>query len=110
MCNVGSVNAVAARRSRPPKGRTPSKRGPQQSVNLRARFSARQAIVKLQLHESNEERIERASGRQQLLGDLRERPARLDHGGEGGDLAAGAVDMSNGGAAIAGRGVRHGVT
>jgi hypothetical protein len=56
--------------------------------------------VELEFHESHQERVERASGRQQLLRNLRKRLARGDHRRERRELPARALSVSDGGAAI----------
>ncbi|MDO8484072.1 MAG: hypothetical protein Q7S35_03925 [Candidatus Limnocylindrales bacterium] len=64
---------------------------------------ARQAVAELEFDQTHEQRIERAPGGQELLRDLRERIAGGDHPGEGGDLAARALGVTDGGAAFAAR-------
>lgn len=81
-------------------GRIPPECCPEQSVDLRPGLTARQAVVKLELHESHEERVERASGRQQLLCHLGKRLARGDHRRQRRELPARALGMSNGSRAI----------
>ena len=87
----------------------PSERCPKQAVDLRP-VVVRQALDELELHQSHEERVEGASSGQQLLRNLRERLARRDHRGEGGDLAARALGVSESRAAILRARYGHGVT
>ncbi len=91
-------------------GRIPPECCPEQSIDLRPGLTARQAVVELELHESHQQRVERASGRQQLLRNLRKRLARGDHWGQRRELAARALSVSHGGAAIARCPDSHGVT
>jgi hypothetical protein len=55
-----------------------------------------QAAAELEIDETNEERIERAPGGEELLGDLGEPVGARDHAGKGADLAAGALGVADG--------------
>lgn len=76
--------------------RAPAERRSKQLVDFPSRNGGGQAVVELDLDESQEERIERATGGEELLGDLGKRAAGGDHASERRNLAAGTVDVSNG--------------
>jgi hypothetical protein len=75
---------------------SPSECCAKQAVDLVAHFARRQAVVQLELHEPDEQRIERTPSGQELLRDVRERVASRDHSGESGDLAASALGVTDG--------------
>lgn len=84
---------------RGPSRRAAAERGSKQLVDLAARRGGGQAVVELDLDEPHEERVERPTGCQELLGDLGKGPAGRDHAAECGDLTAGALDVPDGGTA-----------
>ncbi len=69
---------------------------PQQPIDLVAHLLAWQAVAELELHETDEERIERSPGGQKLLRDIREWLGAGDHAGESADLAARALGVASG--------------
>jgi len=90
--------------------RTPEGR-PKQAIDLLARALGREAVLQFELDESNEERVEGAAGGKQLLRDIGERLASLDHPSEGGDLARRPLRMAGGRGAVAAHpGTGHGWT
>lgn len=93
-----------------PSGRRSSERGAEQLVDLVASSGFVQAVVQLELDEPHQERIERATGRQELLGDLRERAPLRDHPSQGRYLSARALGVPDGRAAVIARPVYHGDT
>lgn len=74
--------------------------GPQQPVDLVPRLRAGHAVPKLELHEPDQQGVERPSGREELLHDVAERPTVGDHRGERGDLAGRALSVPDRGAPI----------
>jgi hypothetical protein len=74
-----------------------AERGSKQLIDLAARLGGGHAVVELDLDQPHEERIERPAGCQELLGDLGKGPVGRDHAGECGDLAAGTLDVPDGG-------------
>ena len=91
-------------------GCRPSEGRAKQAVDLVPHRATRQAIAELEFDETHEQRIERAPGGQDLLGDLSERVTGGDHPGEGGDLAAGALGVTDGGPAVSATVLGHGRT
>jgi hypothetical protein len=81
-------------------GCRPSEGRPKQAVDLLPHLLAREAFAELELDQTHEKRIERAPGGQELLRDLREWLVGGDHPCEGGDLAARALGVTDGGAAF----------
>ena len=81
-------------------GCRPSEGRAKQAIDLVPDRATRQAIAELEFDETHEQRIERAPGGQDLLCGFRERVASRDHSGEGGDLAAGALGVTDGGPAF----------
>lgn len=102
---------AAPRSGRAATGCRPSEGRPKQAVDFVPHLLARQAVAELEFDQTHEQRIERAPGGQDLLCDLRERIAAGDHPGEGGDLAARALGVTDCGAAFS-AGIRrvHGRT
>ena len=90
--------------------RSPERRS-QQPVNLLPGPAGREAVAQFELDESNEQRVERATGGQELLRYLRERFAGPDHRRQRGDLAGRPLGMPGGRGAASDR-VRaaHGFT
>ena len=90
------------------RGRRPSRGSPsecraKQSVDLFANLASRQAVAQLELDETNQQRVERAPGGQELLGDIGKPVSGGDHPGERRDLAARALRVTDGRAAVAGQ-------
>lgn len=77
-------------------GCRPSKGRPQQAIDDVPGFRTWQAVAELELDETNEQRIERAPGCQELLCDFRERVGVGDHAGEGARLAARPLGVTDG--------------
>jgi len=76
--------------------RLAAERRAQQGVDLVPRLLVWQAAAELKIDETDEERIERTPGGQELLRDLGEAVGARDHAGKGADLAAGALGVADG--------------
>ncbi len=95
----------AARKSGRCAARGSSSEGrPKQTVDLVANLASRQAVAQLQFDETEEQRIERTPGSQELLGDVREPVGGGDHPGERGNLAARSLGVADGRSPAAGQG------
>lgn len=78
--------------------RSPSpERRPQQPVDLGTDLAIRERTEDLEVDEADEQRIERASSRGQLLRDLGEWLTGRDHPRKGVDLAASSLGVPSGG-------------
>lgn len=75
-----------------------------------SRIGCREAVVELDLDETHEERIERATSGEELLGDLGERPSGRDHPRERGHLTAGTLTVSDGRIPVGSAHAAHGDT
>ncbi len=89
---------------RAPKGRS------KQVVNFASGIDRREAVIELDVDEPHEERIERATRGQELLGDLGERPFGRHHPCQRGHLTAGTLGVSDGRSPIGGARAAHGDT
>jgi hypothetical protein len=69
---------------------------PQQPIDLVPHRLAWQTVAELEFDETDEQRIERAPGGQELLSDIREWLGTGDHAGERADLAGRALGVANG--------------
>jgi hypothetical protein len=77
-------------------GCRPSKRRPQQAIDVVPHLLAWKTVAELELDKADEQRIDRAPGGQELLRDLGERVGAGDHPGKGADLAACALGVTDG--------------
>lgn len=75
---------------------------PQQAIDLLPHRLAWQTVAELEFDETDEQRIERAPGGQELLCDIRERLRAGDHAGERADLTARTLGVAGRSGSLAG--------
>ncbi len=84
---------------------------PQEPIDCLPHLLVWQAVAELELHKTDQERIERSPGGQKLLRDIREWLGAGDHTGESSNLAARALSVAGGSGPFAdGVDVAHGRT